>query len=109
IDDIVRSIRGTRANKYRDGILQITKRNAEAVARTAVNHTVTASKDELFRANADILAGLRYTATLDGRTTPQCRALDGKVFPLDKGPRPPLHFGCRSTMIPVLDGIGIVG
>lgn len=109
IDDITRAIRGTRKAKYQDGILAISKRNAESVVRTAVNHTATAARDETFRANADIIKALRFTATLDGRTTAVCRAEDGKEYPLDKGPRPPMHFNCRSTMVPVLDGIGILG
>lgn len=30
-----------------------------------------------------------------------CAPLDGKVFPLDKGARPPLHANCRCTTTPV--------
>lgn len=32
-----------------------------------------------------------------------CRSLDGRQFPPDKGPRPPLHVNCRCTLTPVLD------
>lgn len=31
-----------------------------------------------------------------------CAPLDGKIFPKDKGPRPPLHPNCRSDILPVL-------
>lgn len=31
-----------------------------------------------------------------------CRARDGKVYPLDSGPRPPAHPNCRSSTVPVL-------
>lgn len=31
-----------------------------------------------------------------------CRARDGKVYPIDSGPRPPAHPNCRSTTVPVL-------
>jgi hypothetical protein len=34
--------------------------------------------------------------------TPICQSRDGKVYPLDSGPRPPAHFRCRSTTAPVL-------
>jgi hypothetical protein len=54
--------------------------------------------------NADLFTEEQFVATLDARTTPVCRANDGQRFPLGKGPRPPLHFGCRSLRVPVLDG-----
>lgn len=44
-----------------------------------------------------------YLATLDGRTSPMCRALDGKVFDTkDAKPGvnlPPMHPYCRSTTV----------
>lgn len=101
IDSIVRRIRGTRAQGYADGILQTNRRNVESVVRTAINHTATAARQETFRANADLIKGWRFVATLDGRTTVQCASLDGKVFDVGTGPLPPRHFNCRSTMAPV--------
>jgi SPP1 gp7 family putative phage head morphogenesis protein len=108
-DQIVRRIRGTRANRFRDGILQASRRDAEAMARTALNHTANAAREELFDANANIISGLIWIATLDGRTTPVCMARDGQVFPTTSGPRPPAHWNCRSAMAPVLNGLAIVG
>lgn len=32
----------------------------------------------------------------------QCAALDQRIFEVGKGPRPPLHYNCRSTMLIVL-------
>lgn len=34
--------------------------------------------------------------------TPICQSRDGKVYPVDSGPRPPAHIRCRSTTAPVL-------
>jgi len=31
-----------------------------------------------------------------------CQARDGMVFPVDSGPRPPAHIGCRSSTTPIL-------
>lgn len=49
----------------------------------------------------------RYTATLDKRTSPTCRDLDGEVFAItDAQPGvnyPPMHAYCRSTTIPHYD------
>jgi SPP1 gp7 family putative phage head morphogenesis protein len=102
IDQLVRRIRGTRVNQFKDGILEITRRNAEALVRTAVSHTANSARDDVFAANEDIIKGWRFVATLDSRTSATCRGLDGQVFPLGKGPKPPRHWNCRSTTVPVL-------
>ena len=53
--------------------------------------------------NPKIINRLRYTAVLDSRTTPICRSLDGRIYQVGQGPRPPQHWNCRSIMIPVLN------
>lgn len=101
-DQIVRRIRGTKAQNFSDGILDIGRRQAEAVTRTAVNHVSSNTRSELFRQNDSVVKSVQWVATLDSRTTPICRSLDGKTFPVDGGRRPPAHVGCRSTVAPVL-------
>lgn len=108
-DQIVRSVIGTRKNNYVDGILSSTRREAEAVVRTALNHTSNAARETVWDANKDIIKELRWTSTLDGRTSAICRARDGEVYPIDSGPRPPAHPNCRSIMVAVIDGVGVVG
>jgi len=108
-DQIVRRIRGTKAAGYSDGVLAITKRDAETVVRTAANHVSTGARQATWDANADIISGVRWVSTLDGRTSAVCRSRDGEVYPIDKGPRPPAHPNCRSTVVPVLAGAEIVG
>lgn len=102
IDQIVRRVRGTKANGYRDGVMEVNRRGAEAMVRTAVSHTVTAAREEVYSANADIIKGVRWVSTLDSRTSQTCIGLDGTVFPPGKGPRPPAHVNCRSSTVPVL-------
>lgn len=102
IDQIVRRIRGTRTAGYADGLLEIDRRHAVSVVRTAIAHTAQVAREQLYEANSDLIKGEVFTATLDGRTTPQCRALDGKMYDVGSGPRPPLHWNCRSVRSPVL-------
>lgn len=109
IDQMVSRIRGTKANGYKDGVLETTRREAEMIARTATNHVSTAARQATWDANADVISGVRWVATLDGRTSPVCQSRDGEVYPIDKGPRPPAHPNCRSTVAPVLHGEEIVG
>lgn len=102
IDRIVARVAGTKAARYRDGALAISRRNAEAITRTAVNHVTTRARDTFYQSNADLVKGWMFVATLDTRTTPICQDLDGKVYKVGEGPRPPQHINCRSTTAPVL-------
>jgi SPP1 gp7 family putative phage head morphogenesis protein len=88
----------------RGGPLGIGKRGTQAMVRTAVTHVTSRSKELFFSENTDIISGVMWVATLDSRTTPICQRLDGKVFEVNKGIRPPAHISCRSTTSPILDG-----
>jgi len=101
-DQIVRDLRGTARQGYKDGILAKTRRDVESVVRTAVNHTANTARDYVYAANDDLVKGVRWNSTLDGSTSAVCRARDGKIYDVDKGPRPPAHFNCRSSTSPVL-------
>lgn len=81
-----------------------------ALVRTSINQVANTAGQQVYEANPDITNKYRYVATLDMRTSPICRALDGKEFPYGKGPTPPQHFNCRSTTVPVVDyeGLGFV-
>lgn len=107
IDDIVRRVVGSRGAGGADGVTELTRKQAAAIIRTAVNHIGNAAREEFYQENSDIFSGERFVATLDARTTAICRANDGKVFPIGTGPRPPLHFNCRSLRVPVLSSEAI--
>lgn len=101
---IARRVVGTSTLKGIDGMTEISRRQVQAITRTAVQHVSNNARDAWAEDNADILTAEQFVATLDSRTTAICRSLDGEVFPLGKGPRPPLHFQCRSLRIPAIDG-----
>ena len=100
--EMVREIRGTKALNYNDGLLSTTTRHAQAIIHTSVQHASSVARNETFKANADVVVGRRLIATLDSKTTAICRSLDERVFPLDSGPRTPLHINCRTTEVPEL-------
>lgn len=102
VQEMVREIRGTRANRYTDGIIGRSRRETTGLVRTAINHTHSVARSELARANNDLIKGEQYVATLDSRTTLICASHDGEVHPVGEGPIPPLHWNCRSTRAPVL-------
>lgn len=103
-DVIARRVVGTVRQQGRDGVTEISRRQAQAITRTAINSYTNQAKREFYQINNDILTEELYVATLDSRTTPICRSLDGQRFPIGRGPIPPLHFNCRSLRVAALDG-----
>lgn len=99
---LARRIRGTKANGYRDGILQISRKSAETLALTANSTIANAARETVYRDNAKLIDKLRWVSTLDTRTSPTCQSRDGQLYDLDK-PHPscPAHPRCRSVIIPV--------
>jgi SPP1 gp7 family putative phage head morphogenesis protein len=106
--NIVTRILGTAGARGRDGVTGLSRRQVDAVVRTATNAIANAARDEVWAANADLLEGVQWVSTLDGRTSAICRARDGLVFPVGAGPRPPAHWRCRSVMVAVFDAEAVV-
>ena len=103
-DQIVRRIRGTRGARYADGVLQVPRRHAQSIVRTFVQHTTSHARQATFEANEEFIRYVRWVSTLDSRTSQICASLDGQVYDVQSGERPPAHFNCRSTIVPVLKG-----
>lgn len=68
------------------GIYYTARRNAEALVRTSVMTVATEAHMEAFRANADIMDGITWCATLDLRTCAACGRLDGLSWDMDGNP-----------------------
>lgn len=107
IGDLIRRVRGS---KNTPGVMDLAKHDAAALVRTSVMQVAQTVRRDIYDANADVLKGLQVVATLDSRTTPLCRGLDGQMYNMDGSPMnggrpmppgPPFHWNCRSTLIPV--------
>jgi SPP1 gp7 family putative phage head morphogenesis protein len=103
VAQIAARLRGTAAGRFADGTFETIRRDAVKVVRTAANHVVNDARQATYRANADIIKGYQWVATLDDRTCPICGGLDGQVFPLEspKTRQPPAHINCRCSTVPV--------
>lgn len=99
--EIIRTVRGTKAANYADGLLAVADRHAAAVVNTAVQHVANVARFETWKANK--VEKYRWVSTLDGRTSEICQSLDGQVFKVGDGPQPPAHINCRSTTVAELD------
>lgn len=108
---IARRLIGTKSSNYRDGVTRkAALRNLESVLLTVTNGIQNEAKQALYQVNSDIIASERFVNTLDARTTIECIASGQKntyglgvgIYPMGKGPMPPLHFRCRSLRVPYL-------
>jgi SPP1 gp7 family putative phage head morphogenesis protein len=45
----------------------------------------------------------QWVSVLDSHTTEICRGRDGNVYRYGKGPIPPAHYRCRSSIMPIVD------
>jgi SPP1 gp7 family putative phage head morphogenesis protein len=71
-------------------------------ARTKTTEVMNKGRKEFFDKNETVKA-YQYSALMDDRTTEICSAIDGKIFDKDEAPIPPLHFNCRSLLIPITE------
>lgn len=112
-DQIIREMRGAKAKGYADGFIQKDRRDVAAVVRTALSHTAGSVHDAVYERNSDVIKALKWSATLDLRTSPMCRIRDGKLYTPDShkpinhkipwgGGPGRLHWCCRSASVPVL-------
>jgi hypothetical protein len=119
-DQIIRSIRGTRANGFADGLLETSRRETATIVQTAVAHTAGFAADAAAAANADIVKSVMWSSTLDLKTTPGCRLRDGLTYdPVTHEPQGHsipwlggpgrLHYNCRSGQIELLKSMAELG
>lgn len=118
--ELVTKIQGTRAAGYADGLLQIDRRAAESVVRTAVSHVAAVSRLAVLEANADLIKGVQWVSTLDDRTSSTCQVRDGLQYTLEThigighdvpwlGGPGQAHWCCRSCSTPVLKSMDELG
>lgn len=112
IPQIVQRVRGTRALNYTDGVIDITKRHAETIVRSAVSHMAAFTRERFFDANSEVLKAVMWSSALDGKTSDICKVRDGKQYTHDThkpighsfewlGGPGVAHLNCRSAAVGV--------
>lgn len=96
------------------GLMQIARTSAERLVRASVQAAANGAREAMYDKNTDLIASLQWSATLDTRTSIWCLTRDKHLYSVDaahepKDGGPPwlegpgkLHWGCRSTSVPVL-------
>jgi SPP1 gp7 family putative phage head morphogenesis protein len=118
---LVRRIRGgTQNGEMVQGFMDVSRRNAESLVRSATQAVSQKSRQSLYEANQDLVKALQWVSTIDLRTTLECATRDGLTYtveghePIDHslpwgGGPGNLHWGCRSTSVPVLKSLRELG
>lgn len=116
VEEIVRSLRGTRSANFTDGLFNTARSNLETVVRSAVAHVVEYTSVAYHALNPDIVKAVVWLSVLDSRTTSFCIARSGKRYTADASHRPighsydwgagpgRYHYNCRSTFAPLVAG-----
>ena len=82
---------------------KLTEHQAKTLTRTSITSTQTAALNKVVKANSHVVKGYVFTAVLDSRTSPICSYHNGKIYDVsDRRFTPPLHWNCRSSLVPVL-------
>lgn len=74
--------------------------SVERYSRTKFTEIANMARVNAFK-EAKVVQGYQFSAVLDSRTTTICAGLHGKKFTELNAPIPPLHFNCRSILIPI--------
>jgi len=106
--DIVRRVAGSK-RLGTAGIMEVARRNAFSLVHTSVMQVAADARLATYRANSDIVKGVRHLSVLDGHTSLVCVARSGAEWDLNGNPikgkfpfqSPPLHFNCRSVLTPI--------
>lgn len=89
--------------------MDISKKNAAALVQTATATVANDARMAVYKANADVVKGVRHLATLDKHVCLECAPRDGMTWTLDGKPINatlpfkfvPLHPQCRCTISPL--------
>ena len=79
---------------------KLSESSLERFGRTKFTEVMNKGRLEQFN-ESGVVTGYQYSAVLDGLTTPICRGLHNKKFVSGSEPVPPMHFNCRSLLIPI--------
>jgi len=79
---------------------QMSQVQIERYARTKHTEVLNTARVEFFDSTG-VVDGYQYSAVLDDATSAICSGLNGKKFKSGDEPIPPLHFNCRSLLIPI--------
>ncbi len=121
--ELINAIVGPANAKEPQGLLKQLNNQSKAATNTVIQHLATQVSEALGAAvaskgltgatgggsdgtddKAKVIGLYEWVSVLDDRTTEICLSRDGNRYVFGRGPVPPAHVGCRSTIVPVRAG-----
>lgn len=89
--------------------MDISRRHAASLVQTSISSVANASRQEVFKANADVIKGFEWITALDEKVCLECAARADKTWTIDEEPidhnitftLPPLHNNDRCLITPI--------
>ena len=106
LDNMFKEYIGKPGIKTRDGKL-LTPNHLENIVRTNFSDAYNQGRLDMAEDPdvREIVTGMMFSGIMDERTTDVCAMLDGQIFEINDPDlaraTPPLHYMCRSTLVPV--------
>ncbi len=107
MQQIVRRIAGSK-KLGTPGLFEEARKNSFALVHTSVMQVSADARLATYKANSDVIKGVRQLSVMDSRTSAVCVAYSGAEWDLDGNPingttlpfkgGPPRHWGCRSVL-----------
>jgi len=72
----------------------------ERFARTKFTEVMNRARLAEFE-ESEVVTAYQYSAIMDDRTSDICAGLHGTIWAKGTEPVPPMHFNCRSTLVPI--------
>lgn len=99
---ILRRIRGTSDQRFKDGLNFRRNGQIDRIIRTANSHIANSARLQQFSAAG--ISQVWLLTVLDGRQSKICAAWNPggriKYYPIDSAPNPPFHPNCRTLLMP---------
>jgi len=103
--DVITDLYGTTSNNHNGSMTRLNQRSIDVMGRLSMGDYENIAREQVYKANPQLVYGVQWVATLDGNTCIACGALDGQIWRLDEPhPEPPYHGGCRCILAPILLG-----
>lgn len=100
-NEIINAVRGTRTVA---GVIESTRNDVRALARTIVSGVSNTAQDETVK-KTQVIDRVMWSSILDSRTSTICRGLSGKIWGImEPHPSPPAHPACRSSLTYIVEG-----
>lgn len=84
-----------------DNRIDVGRSQTQRLVRTEYMHALNQGQIESYRSKG--YNKLKWVATMDSKTSKECRKRNGKEYDIDDLPDIPAHPNCRCTLVPVID------